>query len=345
MREARLPEPDELGDTLVLHHWDADGVASASLMLDYLGDYAEFYVPPLGFYWLDSQAANEIRDLGTFDTLMVLDMALPVESIERATSAVGASRVVLVDHHVRSRERLPASWTSLVDVRQPSASWHLTQLLGAQPDLRSILGVAGDLGPTLRSHPVYPEVLGVLESLGMAVEELERLAELVDANYRVGHREGVRDAVFVLSRGYKAPWSLLELKKWVLRHRSAEAEVERVVREANVEDFGSVVYVEFESPHLLISTVGRRFAWSRDRVAVLVLNSRWRKGYAQVYSRVHGLDLDLTPLAEMARSRGYNVGGKRESVGVILPELEARGFVRRALDWLRSAFRERKEGE
>ena len=345
MEEARLPEPDELGDTLVLHHWDADGVASASLILDWLGDYAELYVPPLGFYWLDSQAAKEVRDLGTFDTLMVVDMALPVESVERAASAVGAGRVVLVDHHVRPRERLPDSWISLVDASQPSASWHLTQLLGVQPDLRSILGVAGDLGPTLRSHPVYGEVLRVLESLGMAVEELERLAELVDANYRVGDREGVKDAVFVLSRGYKDPRSLLELKRWVMRHRSAEAEVERVMREARVEDFGGVVYVEFESPHLLISTVGRRFAWSRDHVAVLVLNSRWRRGYAQVYSRVNGLDLDLTPLAEMARSRGYNAGGKRESVGVILPELEAREFARRALDWLRSAVRGGGEGE
>ncbi len=343
--DVRLPEPDELGDTLVLHHWDADGVASASLILDYLGDYAELYVPPLGFYWLDSQAANEIRDLGTFDTLMVLDMALPVESIERAASAAGAGRVVLVDHHVRPRERYPASWVPLVDVRQPSASWHLTQLLGVQPDLRSILGIAGDLGPTLQSHPVYPQVIEVLESLGIGVVELERLAELIDANYRVGDREGVRDAVFVLSRGHRDPRSLLDLKKWVIRHRSAEAEVERVVREASVEDFGSVVYVEFESPHLLISTVGRRFAWSREGVAVLVLNSRWRRGYAQVYSRVHGLDLDLTTLAEMARARGYRAGGKREAVGVILPELEAREFVRRALDWLMSAAREGKGGE
>ncbi len=338
--ESRLPNPEELGATLVLHHWDADGVASASLILDWLGDHAELYVPPLGFYWLDSRAADEMRDLGTFDTLMVLDVALPVESVERAASAVGAGRVVLVDHHVRPRGRLPASWISLVDVGQPSASWHLTRLMGARPDLRSILGIAGDLGPTLRSHPVYGEVLRVLDSLGMGVEELERLAELVDANYRVGDREGVRDAVFALGRGYGDPRSLLSMGEWIIKHRSAEAEVERVLREARVEDFGSVVYVEFESPHLLISTVGRRFAWSRDRVAVLAINSRWRRGYAQVYSRVHGLDLDLTSLAEMARSSGYNAGGKRESVGVILPEPEAREFARRALDWLRSAVLE-----
>ena len=335
MSGGSLPPPEELGRTLVVHHWDADGIASASLALEYLGDQAELYVPPLGFYFLPSREVDFLSRLGKFNSLMVLDMSMTVDSIRDAAAAVGAEKVVLVDHHVREADELPSEWVSLINTSQPATSWHVTRLLRMEPDVRSVVGVAGDLGPTLRERPIFREIKPVLSKSGLTLDELLRLAKLLDSSYRVGDRGGVREAVLILTERRREPRALLEEADWIDKLRSAEEELERVLREARVEYFGDLVYAEFESSHMLISSVGRRLAWCRERAAVLVLNKRWREGYAQMYARVKGVDVDLTGLVRLANEAGYQAGGKRESMGVILPSADAEGFARTALEWLR----------
>ncbi len=340
MSVGSLPSPEELGRTLVVHHWDADGIASASLALDYLGDQAELYVPPLGFYFLPSREVGSLSKLGKFNSLMVLDMAMTVDSIRDAAAAVGAEKVVLVDHHVREAGELPGEWVSLIDASQPATSWHMTRLLRIEPDVRSAVGIAGDLGPTLRERPVFREIQPVLSRSGLTLDELLMLAKLLDSSYRVGDREGVRRAVLILTERHREPRALLEEADWIDKLRSAEEELERVLREARVENFGDLVYAEFESSHMLISAVGRRLAWGKERAAVLVLNKRWRDGYAQMYARVKGIGVDLTDLVRLANEAGYQAGGKRESMGVILPSADAEEFAQTALKWLRGRLGE-----
>ena len=141
MSGGSLPPREELGRTLVVHHWDADGIASASLALEYLGDQAELYVPPLGFYFLPSKEVGSLSKLGKFNSLMVLDMAMTVDSIRDAAAAVGAEKVVLADHHVREAGELPGEWVSLDRkstrlnsshlrlARMPSSAWKKQKIL------------------------------------------------------------------------------------------------------------------------------------------------------------------------------------------------------------------------
>ncbi|HDJ21841.1 MAG TPA: single-stranded DNA-specific exonuclease, partial [Candidatus Bathyarchaeota archaeon] len=71
-----LPE----GSTIIVHHWDADGLCSAALLLDWLeGRGAENWTPPLGSFYLESQ---DLEMLSAYDNVVVCDMALPEGDIQ-----------------------------------------------------------------------------------------------------------------------------------------------------------------------------------------------------------------------------------------------------------------------
>ena len=54
---------------------------------------------------------------------------------------------------------------------------------------------------------------------------------------------------------------------------------------------------------------------------------------ANIYFRTRR-DMDLKSVIELAHKRGYNSGGKKEVVGVILPAKDVAGFVSQARDIL-----------
>ncbi len=318
---------DFLGDgILVIHHWDADGVASAAIIMRELGRrrVTRLYTPPIGTYRLPREEVS--RAAAGADSAVVLDLALPWSDVEWLAREVG--RVVVVDHHVR-REPIGALDGVLpgIDPLALSTSWLLTSLLEREADGLSVLGVAGDLGWRMEYHPEAREFSEAAARSGFdSMGDVIRLAELVDSNYRVGDREGVLEAAEILASARDLS-HLLERREWVERLERAEEEVERVRREMLYRREGRLIYAEFESPHNLISRIGRELAWGDEGVVAVVLNRSWRDGLAQLYVRVNGLEVDLDGIWAEASSRGYSVGGKADVIGVVLPEGEARDFL------------------
>jgi len=67
------------GKGLLIHHWDTDGICSAKLMLNYLGDKINTNITPtLGNYFLTDKELDACKG---FDFVIVVDMSLPEQNI------------------------------------------------------------------------------------------------------------------------------------------------------------------------------------------------------------------------------------------------------------------------
>ncbi|MBE9592603.1 MAG: single-stranded DNA-specific exonuclease, partial [Proteobacteria bacterium] len=83
------------GKGLLIHHWDADGICSARLLLEYLADRdMTNKTPELGNYFLTEK---ELADYSDYDFVIVADMALPEDNILRLAKN---AKVMIFDHHL-----------------------------------------------------------------------------------------------------------------------------------------------------------------------------------------------------------------------------------------------------
>ena len=80
---------------LILHHWDTDGICSAVLLLQRLGEQVKNTTPMLGNYFLTE---DELKSYAVYEFIMVADMALPEDNIRRLSAS---SQVFIFDHHLQ----------------------------------------------------------------------------------------------------------------------------------------------------------------------------------------------------------------------------------------------------
>jgi hypothetical protein len=98
-----------------------------------------------------------------------------------------------------------------------------------------------------------------------------------------------------------------------------EKEIEELVSRA--EDMGNIMVLRMRTEHHIISAVAREIAWGMGKTA-LVLNEKSDRD--EIYLR--SPDMDVSRFIEIARARGYNAGGKKEVVGVVLPKGKGEEF-------------------
>jgi single-stranded DNA-specific DHH superfamily exonuclease len=79
---------------VIIHHWDADGLCSAALLLNHLkGVDTDNWTPDLGAFYLTDEQIDYLKE---YDRVIITDMALPeknIHSLSRRTS------VTVIDHH------------------------------------------------------------------------------------------------------------------------------------------------------------------------------------------------------------------------------------------------------
>jgi len=87
---------DELqGKGLIIHHWDADGISSAHLLLKRLFDKNIVNkTPKLGNYFLTKKELNEYSK---YDYVIIVDMSLPEADVLRLAEN---AEVFIFDHHL-----------------------------------------------------------------------------------------------------------------------------------------------------------------------------------------------------------------------------------------------------
>ncbi len=299
----------------VVYHWDADGVASAALVLRHLGvKVVGLSVPRIGLYSADAMPLPRASA-----SLLVLDYGLPGPVYEEVAERRGAE-IIVVDHHRVTPPRgtgvaycnpVAAGLGSEEDY--PANSTLVYQLLGSPSDSASrvlaALGVAGDLAPYIdsgRPHRGLRAASALLRGMEVSLQELRALAESIDSCYRLLDEECL---VYAARKAAKDPLGLMSDE----RLREARRRAARLLDEA-VEKTSPIYEDEVIKAYLLVmdayvtSALGRRLAASNPDKVVALVHYMPSQGRGTIY--VRSIARGLSPVADKLRSRGIRVAGK-----------------------------------
>jgi hypothetical protein len=311
---------------LSIHHWDTDGIASASLLGDVEpGDHGNLS-PPVGEFRFDSRIERALEDPGD---VFILDLNIPdvAEGLDR--------RATFLDHHLQKRIENPLikQINPILSGRDPSdypsATVVLSDHIGIW-NLKTVLGAVGDVGIRAFDHPKIAEIT---DRNDLSREEVMRLVQLIDSNYITMDRNAVEDAVRVLNDVEIG--ELLVYDPWVSKTESVDRVIDDSLSGLIVEK--GFAFIEFDSGYNIISKVARKAVWEMGNPGAVVVN-RGFNGKSQVYFRVNtelSKRLKMMPLIEALRKMGVNAGGKEEVMGSIFPSRktdEVIGMINNTID-------------
>jgi single-stranded DNA-specific DHH superfamily exonuclease len=335
-----------VGRVAVVHHWDADGIASAALVIEEVrrvspGAKVHNCSPTIGRWALDQGEVASLRGWGP-DALVIVDLAIRDDDLDAILDGLPGVPCLMVDHHraeVPEHPRLvyrnPVA-EGLPETEYPSCSWVLREMLGRGMDLLTVLGVFGDRGRGMVDEPIWEAMRGFLDSSDMDWDDMHLLVDLVDSSAKRVDLPSVNAAVGHLLEGWRDPKELLELPGWLEGNEEVErALVQELERGPETVSEGVLVKT-IDTPYLVISTAARRLLRTREEPVVIVVNLGYSEEEAQVYVRRKG-DLDLAPLIPVMRERGYSAGGKGEVLGVILPQGDLDWLLRNVTDYVGKA--------
>jgi len=298
----------------VLHHWDADGVASAAILLRVLGPrIVGMSTPKIGVYGASALNLNEIKKSGA-DALVVLDYgARPDEVLARVPQGL---QTFIVDHHAvelsyNARERCcnPVA-LGMGEAEYPSTTWVLYELLNTPFDIVDLvaLGIIGDLGPALAMSEHVTFVDNVAAELNMTLNDFVRAAELIDSCYRIMNSECIKHAVQVLAEeGVKGA---LHDEVLVNAHESASRYVDSAYDrlQSLEEPCPGVKLWKLSLDSLVTSYVGRSLARAYPDNVILLAHNIPSLNVTYVYVRSYSVP--LRRFLEKLREEGLSVGGK-----------------------------------
>ncbi|HIH73202.1 MAG: hypothetical protein XD43_0979 [Thermococcales archaeon 44_46] len=292
--------------SLIIHHWDTDGITSTALLVKALGlEKFKNLSPPIGEFRFDERIRRAIEKEGE---IYVLDLNLPheVEGISKS--------IVFIDHHIQPRIKNPKVKQinpALGGEEAPSASFVVSEYFNVW-NAWSALGVIGDIGERAFEIPKVGELLKIE---GLTRKDALRIVELIDSNYIAMDREGVEKAVgVVLENSVKG---LLEYEPWIRKAESIRKAIEDALSKVEVRK--GIAFIDFESPFNIISKVARKAVWELGYEGAVVVNRNFH-GKAQVYFRVSpkkAEEINMGEIISQLKEKSFNAGGKREVLGCI----------------------------
>jgi hypothetical protein len=315
---------------LLIHHWDTDGICSAALLLQRLGENVVNKTPLLGNYFLTEDELTAYSS--GYEFVIVADMALPEDNIRRLASS---SQVFIFDHHLQplitgvfhenpiSRGESPEKY--------PSASWIINTFLGNQVNLYALLGVVGDHEERIESNKNFNSILlNFCLQHQVTFKEMLAMVYLLDSNYKMGDRRAVMEAPRFLL-GTTDSRGILRYQPWKKHLAELEDEISKWVGVSGEVRKG-VCLKRISTKYNIISTVTRRVFWSL-KTDTVVVNTGFSKETDQVYVRS---GKNLQGLIEVGKSQGFKCGGKAEVLGAIVPKGKTEDFVSCVIDVLSS---------
>ena len=321
---------DLQGDGLIIHHWDADGLCSAALLLGYLKPRSLANMcPNIGAFYLSDE---EIGCAEGFDYVIVVDMALPEADVRRLSEE---TRVVIFDHHhqdpIRGVEHFNPVAHGAEAADYPSCTWVIKEKLGLPLGMHVALGFIGDREHRIMENPRFKTPTEeYLANEGITFDEALKLVGLIDSSYKVGDKKGVEEAPRVLM-GYSKPDEIRNNGRWRRNLRLFQIKLTEILEEPPEEKNG-VLVKRLDTGYAVISAVTRSIAWGTGRDTIVV-NTGFFPRHDQLYSR--SSRRDMQPMIERARELGFNAGGKSDVLGAIVPKKETAAFVEELLGFFK----------
>jgi len=295
---------------LIIHHWDADGIAAAAILAKQYNKY-RIYVPPIGQYRLTPAALREIQAAaqGT-DLIAVLDYAIPHTDIKKLEDL--SRPVAVIDHHPNTLPPNPL-YHNPVARGQPQHQWPATAhvlatLLNTETPLAPI-GIAGDLEEKALQNRVYRELAA---RLNLNPRKPLKAARLLDAPHTARQRKLIETLPPKLAKAPDPIQAILGDPRLREAERRYLEELARVLAE-KPRRHGPLLLLEFQSTMLLASRVARRLHAQHPRETVAALQHDQETGQTHLYIRSPH---NLTPLIRLLRQEGYTAGGKNHVLAV-----------------------------
>jgi hypothetical protein len=330
----------------VVHHWDADGITSAALVIEEVrrvspGAKVHNCSPTIGRWALDEGEVAILRAWGP-DLLVIVDLAIRDDDLDAILDGLPDVPALMVDHHraeVPEHPRLEY-YNPVADGQPetdyPACSWVLRDMMGRDMDLLTVLGVFGDRGRGMVEEPIWETMQRFLAESEMDWGDMHLLVDLVDSSAKRVDLASVNAAVGHLLEGWRDPKGLLLVPEWREGNDEVETALVRELERGPETVTEGVLVKTIDTPYLVISTAARRLLRTRDEMVIIVINLGYSDREVQVYVRRKG-PLDLAPLIPVMRGRGYSAGGKGEVLGVILPQDEMDWLLCNVMDYVREA--------
>ncbi|MEF8879135.1 MAG: single-stranded DNA-specific exonuclease [Candidatus Thermoplasmatota archaeon] len=310
------------GNGLLIHHWDADGICSAKLLLEKIGDKIEnSFTPTLGNYFLTNEEIEKCRG---YDFVIIVDMSLPKKNILKLN---GNSQVLIFDHHLGEEIKQVFHRNPVIKGKNPdeypSASWIVNDYLDNSVNLFALLGVVGDHEQKIKNNNQFFSLIeSFCQEKNIVFEDMLRMVYLLDSNYKKGNKKAVEKAPYILLK-VDEPRQILENKEWNQNKKMLDDEIEKQLNEP-LETTDDTIIKKMNSPFNIISTITRRLAWDTQKNTIVV-NTGFFDDEDQLYVRT--LNKNMEPMIQRGKKLGFKCGGKKEVLGAIIPKNQTESFL------------------
>lgn len=317
------------GKGLLIHHWDTDGICSAKLILDQIGErIVENKTPTLGNYFLTEKELNECTG---FDFIIVVDMSLPEQNI--LTLAENA-QVFIFDHHLGKEITEVFHHNPVIKGENPdeypSASWIVNDYLNNPVNLYALLGIIGDHEQKIKNNPKFNQIIDdFCKEHDLTFDDLHQMAYLLDSNYKKGDKTAVEQAPYYLLN-HPGPRPILTNNTWKNNLNELDEEINMLLSQP-IDTTDSIIMKTMNTSSNIISTITRQLAWKNNQ-DTLVINKGYFEDEDQLYVRT--IDNDMQPMITKGKQYGFKCGGKKEVLGAILPKQKTQSFVDEIISYL-----------
>ena len=309
------------GKGLLIHHWDADGISSACLLLERLSDKnVDNRTPELGNYFL---TGRELEEYSKYDFVIVADMSLPEDNILRLAEN---AKVFIFDHHLGKVIKEVYHNNPIIKGedpdKYPSASWIVNDFLGNDVNLFSLLGIVGDHERNIKNNETFYKIITEFcQKHNLSFDDMLKMVYLLDTNYKLGDKKAVEKAPHLLFE-YNSASDILKNTQWNENLTKLNEEITRQL-EGPADETGGIIMKKISTTYNIISTITRKVAWESGKSTV-VLNTGFFDDRDQLYVRSAK---NLESMIQRGKALGFKCGGKKEVLGVILPKDKTNSFV------------------
>ncbi|MFH1014002.1 MAG: DHH family phosphoesterase [Thermoplasmatota archaeon] len=317
------------GKGLLIHHWDTDGICSATLILEKMRDsIVSNRTPTLGNYYL---TAEELKECEGFDFIIIVDMNLPEENINALAKN---TKLYIFDHHLGKEIKTVFHHNPIIKGNNPdeypSASYIINDYLQKPMNLPAILGIIGDHEQKIKNNPFFnKKITDFCTQQHLSFEHLIHMTYLIDSNYKLGDKKAVEQAPhYILENPTIA--AIMENKQWQENLDTLDREIVFILTEP-VEHIDTIIRKNIHTKSNIISTVTRKLAWSHNKTTIVV-NTGYFDTEDQLYVRT--IDIDLKPMIQKGKEYGYRCGGKKEVLGAIIPKTHTQSFIDEIIRYL-----------